>query len=281
MRAPCVTAIVLVLAACTPTPDEPQNTLELPGLDQRDFTVREKNEFATLATELIAPCPNVAVPVAQCVKENRACDQCMPAAKFIYDGVRHGEPREEIENAYKDRFDPAHVKVIPIDGSPVKGPDGARVTLVEFADFECPACGRLAPLLERILENHPGDVRLVYKFYPLTQIHHHAEDAARAGIAAMMQGKFWEMNHTMFANQEELRHEDLYRYAKELGLDVERLKKDMLSADATARIAKDVALVGTLGVDHTPTVFLDGRPVDLAKYDIEQLVEEELKPAGQ
>jgi protein-disulfide isomerase len=270
-------AAALAYACGGPDPEAPQNTFELPGINQSDFTTRERAELKDLLTSLYAPCPSVAVPVGQCVREKRDCRQCGLAARFLYDSVRHGEPKDEIATTYRERFDPATVREIPIDGSPVIGPDGARITLVEFADFECPACGRLEPILEHILEQHPQDVRLIYKFYPLTQLHHHAEDAARAGIAAMMQGRFWEMHHVMYRNQEELRHADLERYAHDLGIDVSRFKQDMTSQATSDRLLRDQTLETQLRLDHTPTLFMDGRPVDLGKVDIEELVDEQLK----
>ena len=263
------------LLACRDA-EGPQNPSELPGIDTSDLTHRERDDFHKYVSELYAPCADVAVPVAQCVTEKRACPRCVDAAKFLYLRVRDGQTASQITAEYKARFDPAEVKTIPIDGSPTKGPESARVVIVEFADFECPGCGALVPVMDRILDKHPADVRLVYKFFPLVKRHPHAEASARAGIAAMDRGKFWEMHHLLFANQEHLDDPMLEEYAKQLGLGDAKFVTDMRAPETTDRIARDGALVERLGVDHTPTVFVNGRFVDLATSNLEQWVDGEL-----
>jgi protein-disulfide isomerase len=255
---------------------EPENTLALPGIDTSSLVPREKHELDALVKELYAPCADVAVSVAQCLTEKRPCSRCAIAAKFIYDRVHDGQSREQIEEAYKARFDPSAAKSIPLDGSPSKGPAAAPVTIVEFADFECQHCKNLEAVLGEVLASHPNDVRLVFKFYPLVQIHHYAEPAARAAIAAMAQGKFWQMHDLLFANQEHLGEESIRTYAKEVGLDVPKLEADMTAQAATDRIAKDGVLVRDLAVDHTPTVYVNGRYVDHPQTELEDWVQQEL-----
>ena len=134
-------------AACRGGPaDDPSRTaqdVELPGVDTHEFTPREKHEFARYVTELPAPCKAVAVPIGECVSEKRPCAACLPAARAVASAVREGMAREQVEALYKERFDTAATKTIPVDGSPSRGPESAAVTIVEFADFEC------TPLLSR------------------------------------------------------------------------------------------------------------------------------------
>ena len=233
----------------------------LEGVDTSQLTPREKKEFSSYVSEFLSPCQSVPVPIAQCIQEKRACDKCGAAAKFILRSVKDGMPRDQVETAYKGRFDASGVKNVPIDGSPVMGPESAAVTIVEFADFECPHCGQVAPALDKIAQDHKADVRLSYKFYPLPG-HPHADIAARAGIAAMAQGKFWEMHHAMFQNQQHLEQPDLDSYAKELGLDISRFHADMQSNQTTDRITKDKKLGEDLKIAGTPSIFINGRSYD-------------------
>ena len=211
----CALALVAAtpVAACQGAASDPttsQQDVDLPGVDTHDFTPREKHEFSTYVTQFPAPCPAVAVPIAQCVIEKRACPACLPAAQTIAKAVREGMAREQVEGLYKQRFDAASAKTIAVEGSPSRGPDGAPVTVVEFADFECPFCQHIAPELDALWQKRQTAVRFVYKFMPLP-MHPHGESAARAAIAAQAQGKFWEMHDKLFANGEHLDDADILR----------------------------------------------------------------------
>ncbi len=177
--------------------------VDVPGIDSSGFTPREKHELSEYLRALPAPCPTVAVSLAQCVLEKRACAACLPAGKAVAQAVRDGMAREQVEDLYKQRFDASGAKRIPLEGSPARGPDAGPVVIVEFADFECPFCQKLAPELDALWEKHRDRVRFVYKFMPLS-MHPHGELAARAAIAAQMQGKFWPMHHQLFANGQRL-----------------------------------------------------------------------------
>src|SRR5262249_14991357 len=158
---------------------------------------REKREWSTYVSELLAPCPNEAVSIAQCVNENRKCAKCLPAARLLLKQVREGRSRSQAEDAFYARFAPDRMKSIDLGDTPSKGPPPAPVPICEFADFECPHCKHAAPVLEKIVDDSHGKVRLLFKFYPL-QAHPHGELAARAAAAAISQGKFWEMHHALF-----------------------------------------------------------------------------------
>jgi protein-disulfide isomerase len=231
------------------------------GVDTSMLTPREKKEWGTYVSEFLSPCQNVPVPIAQCIQEKRACSKCLPAAKYVLRGVKDGMNRELMEKSYKNRFDADKIKDVPIDGSPVKGPDGAPITIVEFADFECPVCAVVAPKVDEVVEQRKSEVRLVYKFYPLP-MHAHADMAARAAIAAWKQGKFWEMHHTLYANSKSLDQTDLDLYAKELGLDISRFHADMQSKETSDRIARDKKLGDDVNIGGTPTFFINGRLFD-------------------
>ncbi|HEY3819395.1 MAG TPA: thioredoxin domain-containing protein [Polyangiaceae bacterium] len=254
----------------------------LPGIDTSAMTPRERHEYSSLVTDLLAPCPNVPVSIAQCVQEKRPCSACVQAAKSIAHAVREGASEEQIQTAFKARFDPSGQKVIPLAGSPSRGPENAKVTIVEFADFECPHCRAAMPMIDAVLAAHPDQVRLVYKFVELP-MHVRAEPAARAAWAAGQQGKFWEMEHLLFERQDHLEQGDLERYAHILKLDVPRWKVDMESTAAKDRLAEDHRLEDDLKLKGTPTIYVDGRELDIEADEIlEERVASELgvPPAG-
>ena len=255
------------------------NDVDLPGVDTHDLTPREKREFSRYVERLPAPCPEVAVPLATCVIEKRDCAACVPGALAVAKAVREGMAAEQVEGMYKERFDAAHARAIPEDGSPSRGPESAPVTIVEFADFECPFCQRMAPELDELWEKRQESVRFVYKFMPLS-MHAHAEIAARAAIAAQAQGKFWPMHRALFSHGERLEEGDLEGYAKDIGLDVARFRDDMRAPATTARLERDRKLADDLGVKGTPTLFINGREFDV-KSDLREWVDGEIAQSKQ
>jgi protein-disulfide isomerase len=268
---------IALATACRGGADDPSGAAQnvvLPGVDTHDFTPRESHEFSRYVSEFAAPCPGVAVPIAQCVIDKRDCAPCLTAARAIAKAVHDGMATEQVETLYKDRFDTASAKDIPLQGSPSRGPETAPVTIVEFADFECPFCQQIAPKLDDLWESRKTSVRFVYKFMPLA-MHPHGEIAARAGIAAQAQGKFWEMHHLLFASGGRLEENDLKAYAKTAGLDLNRFVADMQSPETTAHIDADRKLADDLGVKGTPTIFIDGREFD-SKLDIAEWIDAEI-----
>lgn len=234
----------------------------LKGVDTSALTPRERHEWAAQVSELLAPCPDTPVSIAQCAKEGRACKACLPAAQFLLKQVRAGRPKKDRAEAFHARFDQGKTKTIVTDGSPEIGAPDAVVTIVEWADFECPFCRQVYPFLEDLVKTYPSQVRVVFKFYPL-QGHPHGEIAARAAAAAMNQGKFWEMHHLIFDNQDRLETGDLERYAKQLNLDLPKFRADFGSKEVTERIDKDKKQAEQLGFDGTPFLFINGRFVNL------------------
>jgi protein-disulfide isomerase len=240
--------------------------VSIPGIDLGPTTPREQRDWSDQVQTLLAPCAETPVSIGQCISEKRACKACMPAALFLLDAVRAGKSKQDREKAYEMRFDPKKVKTLDTDGCPELGPPDAPVTIVEWADFECPACKAFYPVLDGLVKRFPGQVRLVYKNYPLS-IHAHGEISARAGVAAGRQGKFWEMHHLLFDNQDKLEQSDLEGYAKQLKLDVGKFKSEMGSDDTVARITRDKRAADDVNLDSTPTVFINGREVDLQLLD--------------
>jgi protein-disulfide isomerase len=152
------------------------------------------------------------------------------------------------------------VEEVRLGASPVLGPARAPVTIVIFTDFECPFCRRSEDTLRAVADQYGSRVRFVFKNQPLP-MHPSARPAARAALAAGEQGKFWEYHDLLFSHQDALDPASLDRYAKDLGLDLDRFHKAMADARTDAAIDADVAEATRLGVMGTPTFFVNGRRV--------------------
>jgi protein-disulfide isomerase len=144
----------------------------------------------------------------------------------------------------------------------VQGAAGAPHTLVEYGDYECPNCGRLFVILRDLQREIPSKLRVVFRHYPLSGIHPHAQQAAEAAEAAGAQGKFWEMHTLLFERQNALQTKDLIRYAGELDLDVERFRNELKHQTYRDRVRADFIAGVQNGVYGTPGLFLNG-----ARYD--------------
>jgi protein-disulfide isomerase len=148
--------------------------------------------------------------------------------------------------------------VVPVGDSPARGPDDALVTIVEFADFQCPYCGDAESTIATVDSVRPG-LRWVFKHFPLTMAHAYAMPAALAAECANEQGMFWPMHDLLFANQTRLFESSLVAYAETLGLDMQAWNNCRISGEASARIAADFDLGVTIGVGGTPAFFINGK----------------------
>lgn len=144
------------------------------------------------------------------------------------------------------------------------GSASAKVTLVEFADFQCPACRSAYPAVKQILAEYPEDVYYVFRHYPLP-MHRNAKIAAYAAEASGMQGKFFEMHDLLYENQDEWSESsspmDIFNeYATELGLDLEQFAEDIKREEITTKVSDDQKDGNIVGVNATPTFFINGKP---------------------
>jgi Na+/H+ antiporter NhaA/predicted DsbA family dithiol-disulfide isomerase len=160
---------------------------------------------------------------------------------------------------------------VPVDPERdhIRGPADALITLVEYGDFECPYCGQAEPIVRELLADF-GDVRYVWRHLPLTDVHPHAQLAAEASEAAAAQHSFWPMHDRLFRHQDALRSDDLIRDAEELGLDVERFRRDLNERSGAARVAADMESADLSSVSGTPTFFINERR-HYGAYDIATL----------
>ncbi|MFY1829463.1 DsbA family protein [Myxococcus fulvus] len=153
---------------------------------------------------------------------------------------------------------------VPLDGSLIQGSESALVTLVEFSDYECPFCSRGHGTVKQLQQRYGDKLRLVMKHHPLDR-HPRALPSALAALAAGEQGKFWEYHDVIFANPRAQQEEDLERYAKQLGLDVERWKKDRTDPKHAERVRRDETLAIQVGATGTPAFFVNGRFINGAQ----------------
>ncbi|GII57394.1 Na(+)/H(+) antiporter NhaA 2 [Planotetraspora thailandica] len=161
--------------------------------------------------------------------------------------------------------------VAPVDPDRdhMRGPEDAPVTLVEYGDFECPYCGLAEPVVRELLADF-GDLRYVWRHLPLRDVHPSAQLAAEAAEAAAEQGSFWEMHDLLLAHQGDLKVNQILSYAEEIGLDLERFRRDLKEHVGADRIAEDTDSADLSGVSGTPTFFINGRRHHGA-YDITTL----------
>ncbi len=152
----------------------------------------------------------------------------------------------------------------------IRGAEDAPVTLVEYGDFECPYCGRAEQVIRELLASFGEDVRYVWRHLPLNDVHPNAQLAAEASEAAHAQGRFWEMHDTLLGHQGELLPSHLAQYAKEIGLDADRMIAELHHREYAARVSEDVASADESGVSGTPTFFVNGRR-HYGAYDIDTL----------
>jgi predicted DsbA family dithiol-disulfide isomerase len=164
-------------------------------------------------------------------------------------------------------------------GFPSKGPADAPVTIVEFSDFECPYCGGLFPTLKQVEKSYPQQVRIVYRQFPLTNIHPHAQKAAEASLCANDQQKFWEFHDSMFSNQSELSVPDLKQRAVDLKLNTQTFNQCLDSGKHAAAIQADIQEGARNGVTGTPALFINGRLMsgNQPYAEIRSVIEDELQ----
>jgi protein-disulfide isomerase len=248
---------------------------EISQVDVSELTQAEKTLWVDMINDQLSPCGDPQ-SVAKCATEQRKCGACVTAARYLARLVTDGYDRAALADQYRTRFSAQEKRDIPLDDSPSRGAPMAKVTIVEFSDFQCPHCGAAHPETARLLREFDGQVRLVYKYFPLSG-HTRALPAARAAEAARAQGKFWEMHDMLFENQRALEDEDIRKYASQLGLDMERFERDWNAETTLQRVEADRQLGVKLGIEATPSFFVDARPFRESPRRLGSYIKEELE----
>lgn len=217
----------------------------------------------------------------------KACDEGEPPSE-----MKPPEPVAYVDDIWPNRTDPGRGRPDPEVNYAVdvelglgeepstRGPDDALVTIVEFADFECPYSKQVAATLDEVLAEHGSYTRLVFRHNPL-EMHPHARLAAKAALAAGRQGKFWEMHDELFAHQQALSEADVKDHAAKLGLDLVQFERDLDGFEVERALGRDEAAAERFGAQVTPVFFVNGRYLagTQSAAAIGALVEEEKKRA--
>ena len=183
-----------------------------------------------------------------------------------------GEPTPEVATP------PAEIVVTDEDHA--RGPKDAKVTIVEYSDFQCPFCSRFHESMQEVMKNYEGKVRWVYRHFPLDSIHPYARQASEATECANDQGKFWEYNDKLFANQQSIAPAYFTTLAKELGLDEKTFGDCLSSGKYKDKVEKQLQEGLAAGVQGTPGNFINGKalrgalPFDMMKVEIDKLLAE-------
>jgi len=170
------------------------------------------------------------------------------------------------------QWEPRLTLPVADDRDHVQGPADAAVTLLEYGDYECPFCGAAYPIVKHVQETMGERLRFVFRNFPITTAHPHAEQAAEAAEAAAAQGQFWPMHDLLYENQRHLETDDLIAYASRLGLDVPRFQRELADHVHAARVREDFMSGVRSGVNGTPTFYIDGERYE-GSYDAEPLLD--------
>jgi len=229
-----------------------------PGIDVSKLDDFQRKVFFRIVNNEPSICGQAQSLIASAKATTGGCRRSFNAMRYVGKLVEQGFTDSEVSEAIGKRYRGTDVKTIDVSQAPMKGSPSARVTLVEFADYECPHCKRLQPVMRQIVDEFPNDVKVYFKNYPLPQ-HTNARLAAEAAVAADKQGKFWVYQDKIWDHQDELSPAEIEKLAKEAGLDVGRFRADLASDAVKARVQKDRDEGEKLGLQATPTVYIDGR----------------------
>lgn len=177
--------------------------------------------------------------------------------------------------------EPRKPKVEVAATGPSRGPDSAKVTIVEFSDFQCPYCSRAHDTVEEVMQAYAGKVRLVFRHFPL-EFHAQAPKAAEASACAAEQGKFWEYHDVLFKNQSKLMPDDLKAAATAMGLDANKFNECFDSGRMAALVKTDTEAGKKAGVNGTPAFFINGQMLSgaLPLDEFKKVIDAEMKAAN-
>ena len=254
--------------AQNPTPPVNGNYAEkdVPPGTLSGLTDAQKQVVLEVINKKMCPCGCRKGSIIACRMKD---DQCSVSRKLIASTVsmaKHGKTANEISAELTaetpqrpERPVASPVAMVPIrEDDPSRGPIFAKVTIVEFSDFQCPFCGRAYPVIEEVMNAYPTTVRLVWKNQPLS-FHANAYPSAEAAEGAREQGKFWDMYALMFTHQAQLSQAKYQEWAKAIGLDIDKFNQSIQQHRNKNRIDEDMKLADSVGVTGTPTFFINGK----------------------
>jgi protein-disulfide isomerase len=198
----------------------------------------------------------------------RSFDELKAPIREFLKGQRQLQARAQLVDELKAKsgtplkiaLDPPRKELAIAAHDPARGPASAPITIIEFSDFQCPFCGRVTPTLDKLQAAYPEKIRLVFKDFPLPN-HAQAPKASEAAHCASDQGKYWEMHDRLFANQRALEVPALKQHAVALGLDAAKFDQCLDSSKYADIVKADLDEGQKLGIQSTPTLYINGRPV--------------------
>jgi protein-disulfide isomerase len=251
-----------------------KTSASLPGVDLTGLTAKQKTSVLEILRERSCSC-GCGMKLAECRVMDPGCAYSTNLATTVVESVKAGKSKAETFAAL-DASKWAHLQEpkllddavqIPVAGAPSVGPANAKITIVEFSDFQCPYCAQAIGEINALLKAYPTKIKLIFKQFPL-ETHPQADLAAAAAIAAHKQGKFWPMHDAMFAHRDNLSRKNILLLAKEIGLNVDQFESDIDSTEVRETVVRDVQDGDRAHVEGTPTLFIGGQryngPVTLA-----------------
>lgn len=231
--------------------------MEARGVDLSKLSEPQKKSFFEIINVHPSACGK-AHSLAVSLRDDATCRDSLSVSQFVADMLANGASPGDIKDNLEPLVASLQPREIDIKGRPLYGNERAPVTVVVFADFECPMCKQEAPELRAAVDASRGRARLVFKHFPLP-MHPRAKPAAIAAAAAHEQGKFWAMHDQIFAHQEALTDGDLRKYAEAAGLDLAKFDTSYAARSGQTLIEADRAEGEKLNIAGTPAVFVNGR----------------------
>ena len=280
---------LLVLAGALLCAQDWQSATDLPQVDLSGLSTAQQAKVLGILRDYDCSC-GCGMKLAECRMKDPKCFYSRGLASVIVGSIKAGQSEADARQAAADsQFAKVQSReaqlleeaiAIPTAGAPSLGPEKAKITLVEFSDFQCPYCAVAAPIFNALLKAYPDQVKLIFKQYPL-DIHNQAALAAAAALAAKEQNKFWEMHDAMFANRHNLSREQLLVMAKGVGLDMTKFQADLDSPAIKKELEQDVRDGDDARVEGTPTLFINGQRYNgpLSAAALKAILEQQLKKA--
>jgi protein-disulfide isomerase len=233
--------------------------MEAPGVDTSRLSEAQRGVFFQVINTEPSACDKPH-SMARSLVDDPGCRDSQLAAQFVADALASGHPASAVKHDLPLVVDALSPREIDITGRPVYGSERAPVTVVVFADFQCPHCRAEAPVLRKAVDQFRGRAKLVYKHFPLAG-HDRAKVAAIATEAAHEQGKFWEMHDLVFENQHDLTDANIRKWAQQIGLDMAKFDASFKAQKGRAVVEKDKADGEAIEISGTPAVYVNGRQV--------------------
>jgi protein-disulfide isomerase len=239
-----------------------QTATDLPGVDWHGLAGAKKTAALKFLREESCAC-GCNMKLAECRMGDPTCAVSRKLAGVVTKDFAEGKTAAAVRADVKRVADePPPILDEPVQistaGDPSIGPANAKMTIVEFSDFQCPYCSKVVPATKEIVKAFPKDVRFVFKQFPL-DTHADAEFGAEAALAAQSQGKFWEMHDRLYAGFPDLSRKTVMRYAREIGLNLNKFEYDVDKHTFAVRVKSEEQEGEVAGVAGTPTFFFNGK----------------------